>query len=217
VITTFLILHQSTIIKKGLHFWKNKIHVSGSAFYVGPKICSDISENLTSLSLIHLENNTKTSCYTANILVDFRLPMLLFCSTLFSAHLFPCFLPLQFLTPLHIRMLIPLCFCGCCFVYLSYLTLSMHFVTLLLFTCETSSIKNYFVQATSVGWAFDPYGLSPTLCDSTMLKHISLLNLKFLMFLYSHQHPINFCFLILFFSLLLHLCCFVIWVMKKHE
>jgi len=34
-----------------------------------------------------------------------------------------------------------------------------------------------------------------------MLEHISLLNLKFLMLLYSHQHVINFCTWILLFFL----------------
>jgi len=43
-------------------------------------------------------------------------------------------------------------------------------------------------------------GLSPNLYNSNMLEHFSLLNLKFLIFLYSHQHAINFFSLMLFFS-----------------
>ena len=36
--------------------------------------------------------------------------------------------------------------------------------------------------------------------------HINLLNLKFFVFFYFHQHAINFCFAMLFFFLLLYLC-----------
>jgi len=46
------------------------------------------------------------------------------------------------------------------------------------------------------------------ICDSNMLKHINLLNQKFLMFLYSHHHSMNFCSLMFFSS-----CCFcvILW------
>jgi len=45
-----------------------------------------------------------------------------------------------------------------------------------------------------------------------MLEHINLLNLKFLMFLYFHQHAINFCSFILFFS-----SCFVLVLFKSQK
>jgi len=55
------------------------------------------------------------------------------------------------------------------------------------------------------GRELDPYGLSPTLYDSNMLEHTH----QFaepedfdVMFLYFHQHAINFCSLMLFSS-----CC----------
>jgi len=67
------------------------------------------------------------------------------------------------------------------------------------------------------GWAVYPYGLLPTLCNSNMLDHINLLNLKFLMFLYFHQHAKNFCYLMLFFFPLLHLCYLMIRVTTMHE
>jgi len=46
---------------------------------------------------------------------------------------------------------------------------------------------------------------------------VKLGNLKFLMFLFSHQHEINLWSLIALFFLLLHPCYFVIWVTKMHE
>jgi len=46
---------------------------------------------------------------------------------------------------------------------------------------------------------------------------INLLKLKFLMFLYSRQHEINFCCLMLLCFLLLHSCYLVILVTKIHE
>ena len=65
------------------------------------------------------------------------------------------------------------------------------------------------------GRTVDSCCFSPTLCDSNMLVHINLLNLKFLMLLYSHQHAINSCHVMLFFYLLLHLSYFVIWITNK--
>ena len=41
------------------------------------------------------------------------------------------------------------------------------------------------------GWAVDPYSLLPTLCDSNILEHINLLNLMFLMLVYSYQHAMQ--------------------------
>ena len=49
--------------------------------YIGPKVWSDIPENLNLTRRIHLENNAKTSCYLAKIPVDFRfLCFSLFCN-----------------------------------------------------------------------------------------------------------------------------------------
>jgi len=48
-------------------------YVSGSPFfkYIGPKIRSDIPENLKSFRLIHFENNIEKSGCLARIPVDF--------------------------------------------------------------------------------------------------------------------------------------------------
>jgi len=43
-----------------------------------------------------------------------------------------------------------------------------------------------------------------------MLEHINSLIVKVVKFLYSHQHAIYFCSLMLFFFLVLHLCYFAI-------
>jgi len=74
---------------------------------------------------IHLESNTKTSCYLAKLPADFRFMCLsLFCIIVFSALLFLCIFDVYSCSshPLYIGMLSPLCFC-CCFVYSLYLTL----------------------------------------------------------------------------------------------
>ena len=65
------------------------------------------------------------------------------------------------------------------------------------------------------GWAVNPYGLSPTLCDLNMLDHSTFSNLKSLMLLYFHQHAVNFCPVISLFFLLL--TCIVSWfVLQKY-
>jgi len=50
-----------------------------------------------------------------------------------------------------------------------------------------------------------------------MLEHINLLNLTFLMFLYSHKHAITFCSLMLLFFLFLRSCYLMVWVTKMHR
>jgi len=97
LITTFLILHQSTSIKQGLLPCKKTLFTEMktslgqlSLKYVGSKIWSHLPGKLKSLSLIHLEHNINTSCYFAKISVDFRFICLsLFCNIV-DPLIFPC-------------------------------------------------------------------------------------------------------------------------------
>jgi len=80
-------------------------------------------------------------------------------------------------------------------------------VLLLLFNYMWNVIDSDLIRAYNrAGWAVDPYDLSQTVRDSNMLEHINLPNMKFSIFLYSHQYAINSCSLMLFFSHLLRLC-----------
>ena len=78
-------------------------------------------------------------------------------------------------------------------------------------------------QADKIGWQWCQDWLSRwpirSFANPLWFKHVRThqfaKNLKFLTFLYSHQHVMHFCPLMLLFSFLLHLCYFVIWVTKS--
>ena len=125
--------------------------------------------------------------------------MTLFWMSLFS----PITFTLQLLAPpLCKGMLLPQLFVAL-FIYLTLIDAFCYYS--FCFMLNVFNLK-LICARNRAGWAVYPYGLLPTLCNSNMLDHINLLNLKFLMFLYFHQHAKNFCYLMLFFFPLLHLC-----------
>ena len=141
--------------------------------YVGPKISSDIPENLKSPSIYQLGKNILTFWYLTKIPVDFRFMCVsLVCNIVLMSH-FP--LPRISFTfcsfsphpPARSHVFLH-CFCRCFVYFIWHWFDAFYFFSFI--TCETCLIKNWFVL--TQGWlrAWPIWSFS-TLCDSNMLEH----------------------------------------------
>jgi len=158
LITPFPRSHQSTNIIKGLFLCRNIIYpewkrlwVSSLSSILVPKFGLTFLKNWNLFCHICLENNVKTSCCLIKIRVDFRFICLSLFRKIVLMSLFSLmFSPLQLLTPPTVdSMLFSHCFYCCLFAYFIW----HWFVAFCYFsfnTCETSSIKNWFVLATEM-------------------------------------------------------------------
>ena len=92
--------------------------------YIGPKIWSDIPENLKSPSPYYIKNNMKTPCYLQFVLIFVHM-LVTFVQYCFDTPLFPNIFYLFSCAPhpLHIGKLFTYCFSVVVFVHLFYLTL----------------------------------------------------------------------------------------------
>jgi len=114
--------------------------------YIGPKIWSNIPENLKSLSPYSFRKNIKTPCYLAKNPVDFRSYACQFYVILFRYSCFPLYLlPLHLLTPhsVHKHAFLLLFLLLCRLLILSDVD-SMHFVTFLLLLMKRLQSKTSF-------------------------------------------------------------------------
>ena len=187
--------------------------------YIGPKIWSNIPENLKSSSPSSFgKENIETSGYLARIPVDLRFICLSHFVILCWCH-FSLLSPttVGHPTPVHRYAFLPLFFAVVVFFILpdNDLMLFYYFFT----ACKTSSIKLWFVLATGLAenltqvvfhQPFVIQHVRTPLKGWTAKPEISDI------FIF-HQHEVNLWSLMLLYLPLLHLCCFVIWVTNLHE
>ena len=144
--------------------------------------------------------------YTRLFMICCQLSVLLFCVLFWLSYSLPLSC-ISVTSP--VADSTPSCIYAClrCCVYLHYLTLFACILVLSLFLSLNimSSIQNCFVLA---------IGVVVQLTHTTFRQH-SVIQIphqfaksEIFVFLYFHQHAINFCFVMLFFFLLLYLCYF---------
>jgi len=153
LITTFLILHQSTLLCKNTIYPECKrLWVSFLWSILVPKCGMIFLKNWNLSRPIHLENQIKAPCYLAKITVDFRFIYLsLLCNIvlmpLFSLIYYTSSLLLLTPPPYTMACVSPPVFCYC-FVCLFHSMLIRCVLSLSFTTSETSSFENWFVLAT---------------------------------------------------------------------